>query len=139
MARKRYTWLNDGTLVRYDLLDKDAIWLGSDPPDDARSHPSAGSVFMNINPIRPAATPPAFLPAAPSSEVAKPERTVAAPIQDMVDISPVARLLEELTRSGELRADKLARIKSEIESGRYETPEKLELAVRKMVESFRHE
>jgi hypothetical protein len=49
-----------------------------------------------------------------------------------VELSPEARAAEEAgnsTGTGELRAQRLARIKAEIEAGTYDTPDKLEQAL----------
>jgi anti-sigma28 factor (negative regulator of flagellin synthesis) len=51
---------------------------------------------------------------------------------DRVELSPEARAAEEAGRAsgtGELRTQRLARIKAEIEAGTYDTPDKLEQAL----------
>jgi anti-sigma28 factor (negative regulator of flagellin synthesis) len=69
-------------------------------------------------------------PAPPKVSEARP----ATP-RDEVDISEASRVLDELNRNSELRAERLAKIKAAIEDGTYETPEKLEAALRKMIAS----
>lgn len=75
-------------------------------------------------PIRP--TPPASQPT--QSEAAKPSTPV-----DKVEISSAGRMLDQAQQSGGLRAERLAQIKAAIDAGDYETPEKLDAALRKML------
>jgi anti-sigma28 factor (negative regulator of flagellin synthesis) len=43
-------------------------------------------------------------------------------------------MLDEATRAGGIRDQRLAEIKAAIESGTYETPEKLQIALERMLE-----
>ncbi len=72
-------------------------------------------------------------PSQPATEVARPAETKPIATNDEVEISPAGKMLEELSNSGEVRAERLAQIKAAIESGDYETPEKLQAAVSKML------
>jgi len=70
-----------------------------------------------------------------------PERPAAVPTppsppQDELEISDVARKLEALSESGELREARLAQIKAAIEAGEYETLEKLEVAVDRLLDKL---
>lgn len=81
-----------------------------------------GSVQRSV-PIRqqaPAAAPKTNTPSA------------AAP-RDAVEISAAGKLLDKAGQSPEIRAARLAQIKADIEAGKYETPEKLEAALEKML------
>ncbi len=49
--------------------------------------------------------------------------------KDSVEISELARLLDSLSRIPDIREDKVREIKAQIESGVYETAEKLEQAI----------
>ena len=49
--------------------------------------------------------------------------------KDSVEISELARLLDCLSRIPDIREDKVREIKAQIESGVYETAEKLEKAI----------
>jgi flagellar biosynthesis anti-sigma factor FlgM len=85
-----------------------------------------GSVQRSI-PIRqqaPAAAPKTNTP------------PTAAP-RDEVEISSAGRLLDKASQSPEIRAARLAQIKAGIDAGEYETPEKLEAALEKMLGAIR--
>ena len=55
---------------------------------------------------------------------------------DAVEISPAARMLDKLSQSSEVRSERLARIKAEIDAGLYETPEKLEAALLRLMDEI---
>lgn len=52
---------------------------------------------------------------------------------DDVDVSKKAQLLDQLSHDPEIRAERLARIRAEIANGTYETTEKLERAVERLL------
>lgn len=83
--------------------------------------PSAIQGSVPIRPSRPAAE-------VPQTSESKPIAT-----NDEVEISPAGKMLEDLSNSSAVRAERLAQIKVAIESGQYETPEKLEAALSKML------
>ncbi len=56
--------------------------------------------------------------------------------KDELDISPLAKKLAE---AGDLRQARLAQIKAAIEAGEYETPEKLEAAVDRLLDKLLEE
>lgn len=84
--------------------------------------------------------------ARPMSPVNRPEVT-SAPVEtapsgptsprDEVEISAVGKLLDDASRTPGIREQRLAEIKAAIEAGTYETPEKLELALNRMVEQLK--
>ncbi len=57
--------------------------------------------------------------------------------QDEVHISDAARMLERLSHDPSIRADRLAQIQAEIASGTYETTDKLEMAVERLLREIR--
>ncbi len=57
--------------------------------------------------------------------------------KDEVEISAVGKMLDDASRTPGIRDQRLAQIKAAIEAGTYETPEKLELAVNRMVEQLK--
>jgi negative regulator of flagellin synthesis FlgM len=71
--------------------------------------------------------------AQPSADVQKsaPARPVAP--RDEVEISEAGKMLDNLNRSGEVRAERLAQIKAAIDNDTYETPEKLEQALERLL------
>lgn len=60
----------------------------------------------------------------------------AEPIQDELTISEAAQALEQLRQSSEIRADLVARIRAEIAAGTYETQEKLEIALDRLLDEI---
>jgi negative regulator of flagellin synthesis FlgM len=59
--------------------------------------------------------------------------------RDEVEISSVGKMLDDASRTPGIREQRLARIKAAIEAGTYETPEKLELALNRMLEQIQRE
>ena len=57
--------------------------------------------------------------------------------KDEVEISAVGKMLDDASRTPGIREQRLAEIKAAIEAGTYETPEKLELALNRMVEQLK--
>ena len=58
---------------------------------------------------------------------------------DEVEISEMGRLLDELSQLPEIRHEKVAEIRSRIEAQTYETPEKLEVTVERLLKELRGE
>lgn len=88
-----------------------------------------GSVGGDI-PVRPAESLPSgpfpterATPAVPGSEVPPNE----------AEVSEAARSIEQLGDDPDLRAERLARIQAEVAAGTYETAEKLEMAVERLL------
>lgn len=52
---------------------------------------------------------------------------------DEVSISPAARMLEQIANDPEMRAERISQIRMAIEAGEYETPEKLRIALDRML------
>ncbi len=84
--------------------------------------------------------------ASPPSPISRPESTPgveksqpAGPVspKDEVEISAVGKMLDDASRTPGIREQRLAEIKAAIEAGTYETPEKLELALARMVEQLK--
>ncbi len=69
----------------------------------------------------------------PAEPVARPD---AAPINDEVDISQEARLVEQVRQIPDVREDRVATIRAQIAAGTYETPEKLDLAVDRLLDEI---
>ncbi len=64
------------------------------------------------------------------------DRTQLEIPQDEVLISPAARMLEQLVNDPNLRAEKIDRIRASIDAGDYETPEKLRIALDRLLASL---
>lgn len=68
---------------------------------------------------------------------ASPEQTASADAlspRDELEISSAGKMLDNLSRTGDLREERLAQIKAAIADGSYETPEKLELALDRLLQ-----
>lgn len=93
---------------------------------------------MEVNNIGPASggQPIQRTDLAPESTPAEP-RPVAP--QDQLDISSVGSTNTQVELESEFRAQRIAQIQQEIAAGIYETPEKLEAAVDRMLDSLRTE
>ena len=73
--------------------------------------------------VSPASSQPAELP------------SVAVP-RDELEISSVGKMMDRLSETPEVRAERLAQIKEAIDNGAYDTDEKLEAALSKMFDSL---
>jgi len=72
-----------------------------------------------------------------SSRVNSPaERSYSAPVQDEVNISDAARLAEQVRDLPEIRQDLVDRIRAQIASGTYETSDKLDSAVERLMDEI---
>ncbi|MBV8780703.1 MAG: flagellar biosynthesis anti-sigma factor FlgM [Phycisphaerae bacterium] len=67
------------------------------------------------------------------SKAAAPAPTAPARAADRVELSGVSHLLSSL-KTNDVRADKVASIKAQIEAGTYETDDKLDAAADKMLD-----
>ena len=67
-------------------------------------------------------------------EVVKPGQALSNSVSvDRVEISQIARLMSEVSLLPEVRAEKIAQVRAQIESGAYITPEKLDIAVERLL------
>lgn len=79
--------------------------------------------------------------ASPVRGVTPPATTqpVSVPIavpQDELEISSAGKMLDRLSETPEVRAERIAQIKEAIENGAYDTDEKLEAALSRMFDSL---
>ncbi|WP_197994998.1 flagellar biosynthesis anti-sigma factor FlgM [Gimesia panareensis] len=56
--------------------------------------------------------------------------------QDKLEISSAGRMLDEMTNNSDMRAERLAQIKAAIDDGTYETDEKLEAALGRLLDQI---
>jgi negative regulator of flagellin synthesis FlgM len=66
----------------------------------------------------------------------KPQTPTISKPNDAVEISPAGQLLDKLSKSPEVRAERLAQIKASIASGKYDSDEKLEAALMNLLQSI---
>jgi negative regulator of flagellin synthesis FlgM len=72
-----------------------------------------------------------------TSRLAPPEaRPEAAPIHDELDISDAAQRLEQVRQLPEVRQDRVAAIRAQIAAGTYETQDKLDIAVARLLDEI---
>ncbi len=57
--------------------------------------------------------------------------------RDHVEISPLGQMLDGISQLPEIRYEKVEEIRRQIAAGSYETPEKLELALDRLLDEFR--
>jgi negative regulator of flagellin synthesis FlgM len=65
-----------------------------------------------------------------------PQAGAPAPIKDELEISAAAQLAEQAQAVPEIRQDRVAAIRAKIAAGTYETPEKLEIAVERLLDEI---
>lgn len=56
--------------------------------------------------------------------------------QDELELSSAGKMLDQLSQNSNIRQERLARIKAEIQNGTYDTDAKLEAALSKMFDSL---
>ena len=67
----------------------------------------------------------------------KPGKMIANSIPvDRVEISQIARLMSEATLLPEVQAEKIAQVRAQIEAGTYITPEKMDIAVERLLQDL---
>lgn len=59
-----------------------------------------------------------------------------SPIVDELQISDVARLVEQAHQLPDIRLERVEAIRAEIAAGTYETPEKLEIAISRLLDEL---
>jgi negative regulator of flagellin synthesis FlgM len=72
-----------------------------------------------------------------TSRAAKPaEPEYSAPIQDELEISDAARLVDQIRELPEIRQHRVDEIRAQIAAGTYETDEKLEIALGRLLDEI---
>ena len=72
-----------------------------------------------------------------TARVSKPSAPDAAgPIQDELEISDAARLLEKVNDLPDIRQDRVDQIRTQIAAGTYETDEKLQVALGRLLDEI---
>ncbi len=60
----------------------------------------------------------------------------SSPISDEVQISDAARMIEQAQQLPDVRQDRVAAIRAQIAQGTYETPDKLDVAVSRLLDEI---
>jgi len=90
--------------------------------------------MMNVHGIRPSEASGMVEPAGgvlPSGPLNQAENA-----QDVVEISTAARLAAKVREIPDTRADLIARVRAEIEAGTYETEERIEVAIHRLMDEL---
>ena len=90
--------------------------------------------MTNVNGIPPSWAPRPIEPANPTTPNAPP--AAASNVSDVVEISTAAALAAKIQQIPDVRADLVARVKEEIKAGNYETPEKIDIAVERLLDDL---
>jgi negative regulator of flagellin synthesis FlgM len=88
----------------------------------------------NVNGIHPAWAPKPIEPASPV--VTNVPAAAPTGVSDVVEISTAAALAAKVKEIPEVRTELVARVKKEIEAGTYETPERIDAAIDKLMEDL---
>ena len=67
----------------------------------------------------------------------KPVKLCTPVHRDHVEISPLGQMLDGISQLPEIRYERVEEIRQQIAAGSYETPEKLELALDRLLDEFR--
>ena len=132
MPSSRLSRLMRLPLFTYDVLQ----WSGLDR-EASRSRETVerhgGNAAMQVNGPGPVSGNTPIGRTEATGAAAKSEATHAERPRDEVEISEASRMFNQLSQTSAVRAERLAQIKAEIDAGVYETPEKLEAALMKLI------
>ncbi len=90
--------------------------------------------MINVNGVHPAAGAQGIDPVAAANQAATPQQPLA--INDVVEISTAASLAAKINELPDIRADLVAQVKAQIEAGTYETPERIEATVDRLMDEL---
>ena len=90
--------------------------------------------MTNVNGVNPSWASQPVEPTSQVSHNAPPAQ--ASGVSDVVEISTAAALAAKVHEIPDVRADLVARVKQEIKAGTYETPEKIDTAVERLLEDL---
>ena len=91
---------------------------------------------MDVNGPGPVSNLFPVKPAVSASNIEQPPTAQPVAPLDDVEISAAGKMFDQLSQSPKVHAERLTRIKAEIDAGRYETPEKLEAALMKLMDEL---
>ena len=90
--------------------------------------------MIHVNGVPPPTAPRPVDPAAPIT--AGVEKVEPPGVSDVVEISDVARLAAKLHEIPPIRTELVERVKAELAAGTYETQERLEITVERLMEEL---
>ena len=135
MCHRTQSRLNRQPFVSYDLTG-----LVTEVPVSRNRfdrHIKEGQTNMDVSGIGSVSGATPARAVSPTTSVSQPSTasSVVAP-RDQLEISSAGKMLDRLSETPEVRAERLAQIKEAIENGAYDTDEKLEAALSKMIDSL---
>lgn len=89
---------------------------------------------MNVNGINPIAGPQGIESIAGANPTAATNGPLV--VHDVLDISTASQLAAKIHQLPDVRADLVAQVKAEIQAGTYETPERIEATVDKLMDEL---
>jgi flagellar biosynthesis anti-sigma factor FlgM len=134
IARRKHR-LNRATVLRYDSRHEDGTMLSS----LERTNRQVGSADMDVQgpgSVQRTSSVQRSVPSGQTKSVRPTDSTAVSTPKDAVEISSAGQLLDKLSKSPEIRAERLAQIKADIASGKYDTDEKLEAAMMNLLQSM---
>ena len=88
-----------------------------------------------MNDVGPITRTRAAAPSQPARQLKRTDAAAAAPRSaDRAEFSKAAQLLSRLAELPDVRQDLVERVRAEIAAGTYETPEKIDTAIDKLIE-----
>ena len=90
--------------------------------------------MTEVNGVQPARAPKQIEPVNPVEATNRP--AAPQPAGDVVEIADLAKLAARIQEVPEVRSELVERVKAEIAAGTYETPERLEIAVQRLMEEL---
>ena len=90
--------------------------------------------MTTVNGVHPSWAPQSVEPTSPVVSSAPP--VAAGDVSDVVEISTAAALAAKVHEIPDVRADLVARVKQEIKAGAYETPEKIDITVERLLDDL---
>ena len=135
MCRRPQSRLNRLPLVSYDLAGLVTELSASRNRFDRQI--KEGQTSMDVSGIGSVSGGIPTRAVSPTTSVSQPSTasSVESP-RDQLEISSAGKMLDRLSETPEVRAERLAQIKEAIENGAYDTDEKLEAALSKMIDSI---
>ena len=92
--------------------------------------------MSEINGIQGPGDLPPIQPVQPNKAAPVEPQQAPARADDTVEISQVARLLSKVAEIPEVRAEKIASVRAQIEAGTYITPEKIDITVERLLQEL---
>ena len=133
MYRQTQSRLNRLAVVGYDAVG--TVVAVSTSEERLGLRIKEGQSNMDVSGIRSVSGATPARAVSPTSAQPAEVPTVSVP-KDELEISSVGKMLDRLSETPEVRAERIAQIKEAIDNGAYDTDEKLEAALSKMFDSL---